>query len=177
MGLCCGLSSGFVIFYDDLRWLGGPLGLGNNTVFQISLLAFIGSPSYHCQATKTACVQRRRPLPLITHLLSTSWHTRGWWSAGWRKVAQGWRRPHYQPAGQPSGPLIPPPTVIPPAHTLLPPLTLLLSELLSLIRIILCCLVPISEQKKTFVQSGGREIQATSAESRIKCYKLLITWQ
>lgn len=153
MGLCCGLSSGFVIFYNHLRWLGGPLGLGNNTVFQISLLAFIGSPSYYCQATKTACVQRRGPLPLITDLLSTSWHTRGHWSAGWRKVARGWRRPHYQPAGQPSGPLIPPPTTPhPQAHTLL------LSELLSLIRIILCCLVPIIEQKKTHLCSpeGGR---------------------
>lgn len=74
LGLCCPLSSGFVIFYDILRRFGSPRDLGDNSVFQVSLSSF---SSWCSQAPKTVCVQRRRPLPLITNLLWTFWHTQG----------------------------------------------------------------------------------------------------
>lgn len=100
------------------------------------------------------CAEAKAPPSYYQPIVNLLTHTRGQWSTGWRKVARGWGRPHYQPAGQPSHPLNPPPpilTIIPPAYILLP------SELLTQMRITLCCLVPISEQKKHFCSpEGGR---------------------
>lgn len=112
MGLCCPLSSEFVIFYSVLWLLVSPLGFANNTARQISLTSFYWPPSYkNFKPQKTACVHRRRPPPLLlpTHCEALDTNTRGQWSAGRRKVARGWGRPHYQPAGWPSRPPIAPP--------------------------------------------------------------------
>lgn len=92
-------------------------------------------PSYHFQSTKTACVQRQRPLSLITHLLWTFWHTQGDSEILRPESGAGCRQPHYQPAGHlcplllHSSPHATPSSNSPPIQNI----------------ITLCCLVPISE--------------------------------
>lgn len=94
----CHLSSEFVIFYSTLWFLWSLKYCTHPPFLSDSMCAEAKTPPSHYQA--------------IVYLWS---HTRGRWSAGWRRVGRGRGRPHYQPAGQPRRA-----TRTPPLHLITP---------------------------------------------------------